>query len=109
MQNQRNPGLQGPKVSTVQVYWKTVTYRTVVLYVMLVLGVISATLYLIYPEVSAAQAPEFPNDGQRCNRERGDECEAGKVCNLDGKVQVKKVNSVQWVTADYRMSLDKAT
>jgi hypothetical protein len=30
-----------------------------------------------------------------------------KFVNLDGKVQVKKVNSVQWVAADYRMALDK--
>jgi hypothetical protein len=27
--------------------------------------------------------------------------------NLDGRVQVKKVNSVQWVDADYRTALDK--
>jgi len=30
-----------------------------------------------------------------------------KFVNLDGKVQVKKVNSVQWVDADYRTKLDK--
>src|SRR5437016_14099936 len=30
-----------------------------------------------------------------------------KFVNLDGKVQVKKGNSVQWVEADYRTSLDK--
>src|SRR5437016_9605057 len=30
-----------------------------------------------------------------------------KFVNLDGKVQVKKVNSVQWVEADYRTVLDK--
>jgi hypothetical protein len=30
-----------------------------------------------------------------------------KFVNLDGKVQVKKVNSVQWVDADYHTSLDK--
>jgi hypothetical protein len=108
MQNQRNPGLQGPKVSTVQVYWKTVTYRTVALYVMLVLGVISATLYLIYPEI-------FSGVSARISRMIGGGTSAGaelsakqaKFVNLDGKVQVKKVNSVQWVPADYRMSLDK--
>ncbi len=27
--------------------------------------------------------------------------------NLDGKVQVKKVNSVQWMNADYQLTLDK--
>ena len=108
MQNQRNPGLQGPKVSTVQVYWKTVTYRTVVLYVMLVLGVISATLYLIYPEVFSGvmtRISRMMGSGVTANAEMS--AKQAKFVNLDGKVQVKKVNSVQWVTADYRMSLDK--
>jgi len=30
-----------------------------------------------------------------------------KFVNLDGKVQVKKVNSVQWVDADFHTVLDK--
>ena len=30
-----------------------------------------------------------------------------KFVNLDGRVQIKKVNSVQWVDADYRTTLDK--
>ena len=30
-----------------------------------------------------------------------------KFVNLDGKVQVKKVNSVQWVDANFRTTLDK--
>ncbi|MCP6756152.1 hypothetical protein NL533_31490, partial [Klebsiella pneumoniae] len=30
-----------------------------------------------------------------------------KFVNLDGKVQVKKVNSVTWVDADYHTTLDK--
>src|SRR5258705_11895203 len=30
-----------------------------------------------------------------------------KFVNLEGRVQVKKVNSVQWVDADYRTALDK--
>ncbi len=72
MQNQRTPGAHRPKISHVEVYWKTVTYRTVALYVLLILAVVMATLYLIYPEA-----------------------------------YVKKVNSVQWVAADYRMALDK--
>jgi hypothetical protein len=108
MQNQRNPGLQGPKISTVQVYWKTVTYRTVALYVMLVLAVISATLYLIYPEsFSGAIAKISRTLGGGTSASAELSAKQAKFVNLDGKVQVKKVNSVQWVTADYRMSLDK--
>src|SRR5258708_20347302 len=108
MQNQRNPGLQGPKVSTVQVYWKKVKYRRVILEVMLVLGVISATLYLIYPEVfsgAMTRISRMMGSGVTANAEMS--AKQAKFVNLDGKVQVKKVNSVQWVTADYRMSLDK--
>ena len=30
-----------------------------------------------------------------------------RFVNLDGKVQVKKVNSVQWINADYQVTLDK--
>ena len=30
-----------------------------------------------------------------------------RFVNLDGKVQVKKENSVQWTTADYQITLDK--
>ena len=108
MQNQRNPGLQGPKVSSVQVYWKTVTYRTVAIYVMLVLAVIAAALYLIYPEAfsgAITQVSRTFGGGTGASAELS--VKQAKFVNLDGKVQVKKVNSVQWVTADYRMALDK--
>ena len=108
MQNQRNPGSQGPKISTVQVYWKTVTYRTVALYVMLILAVVMATLYLIYPEGYSrviGKVSRTLGASATANAELG--AKQAKFVNLDGKVQVKKVNSVQWVPADYRMSLDK--
>jgi hypothetical protein len=108
MQNQRNPGLQGPKISTVQVYWRTVTYRTVAIYVMLILAVVMATLYLIYPEAySGALAKASRALGGSTNANAELSAKQAKFVNLDGRVQVKKANSVQWVTADYRMSLDK--
>src|SRR6202045_3998836 len=108
MQNQRPPVLPRPKISNVEVYWKTISYRTVGLYLFLVFGVLVAILYLIYPESYAGVVA-------RISKALGRSGEAGaemtprqaKFVNLDGKVQVKKVNSVQWVTADYRMALDK--
>jgi len=67
-----------------------------------------ATLYMIYPEAYSSAIA-------RVSRAMGGGTDAGaaptpmqaKFVNLDGRVQVKKVNSVQWVTADYRMALDK--
>src|ERR1700676_2782065 len=101
MQNQRNPGSQGPKISTVQVYWKTVTYRTVALYVMMILAVVMATLYLIYPEKYSRVITKVSRTlgaSATANAELG--AKQAKFVNLDGKVQVKKANSVQWVPAE---------
>jgi hypothetical protein len=108
MQNQRMPGTQRPKISNVEVYWKTVTYRTVALYVMLILAVVMATLYLIYPDsFSGVIAKVSSTLGAGANANAELSAMQAKFVNLDGKVQVKKVNSVQWVAADYRMALDK--
>ena len=91
-----------------EIYWKTVSYRTLALYLALIVAVVMAVLYLIFPEsfssalaaLSHAVGASTPSGAVLSAKE-------AKFVNLDGKVQVKKHNSVQWVTADYRMSLDK--
>src|SRR5689334_19601887 len=78
------------------------------MYVMLVLAVIAAALSLIYPEAYSGvitQVSRTFGGGAGASAELS--VKQAKFVNLDGKVQVKKVNSVQWVTADYRMALDK--
>ncbi|HEV2521618.1 MAG TPA: FecR domain-containing protein [Candidatus Acidoferrales bacterium] len=105
---QRSPYAQRPKTSHVEIYWKTVTYRTVMIYLVLIFTVVLAVLYLIYPE-------SFSGAIGRISQALGASTTPGEVLtakeakfvNLDGKVQVKKHNSVQWITADYRMALDK--
>jgi hypothetical protein len=105
---QRPPVAPRQKISPVEVYWKTITYRTVAVYVLLIFAIVMAILYLIYPE-------SYSGTIARINHALGGGTDAGaeltprqaKFVNLDGRVQVKKVNSVQWVTADYRMALDK--
>src|SRR5882762_9331963 len=99
MQNQRLPGVQRPKISSVQVYWKTVTYRTVAIYILLTITVIIATLYLIYPEsYGGAMSKVSQALGGGATAIADLTVKQAKFVNLDGKVQVKKVNSVQWVT-----------
>jgi FecR protein len=105
---QRPPLAPRPKISTVEIYWRTVTYRTVGVYLLLVFAVVLAILYLIFPEA-------FSSVIARISQAIGASAAPGavltakeaKFVNLDGRVQVKKVNSVQWVSADYRMALDK--
>jgi hypothetical protein len=97
-----------PKVTRVEVYWHTVKYRTVVLYVVASISIVLAMAYLVFPEFSATVMrklstvgePADPGVANPSNRQ-------ARFVNLDGKVQVKKVNSVQWVNADYQVTLDK--
>jgi hypothetical protein len=97
-----------PKITRVEVYWHTVKYRTVILLVLSVLAIVGASCYLVFPEFSAkalqrlsdAVAPRDNGAGATAARQ-------ARFVNLDGKVQVKKVNSLQWVNADYQITLDK--
>ncbi len=97
-----------PKVTRVEVYWHTVKYRTVVLYAVVITAIILAIVYLAFPDFSngilrrITTATESPDVGVPSPSSR-----QARFVNLDGKVQVKKVNSVQWVNADYQVTLDK--
>ena len=108
MLNQRPPIVPRQKTSSVEVYWKAVTYRTVAVYFVLMFAIVMAILYMIYPE-SFTSAVTRISHAINGGTDTGAELTArqAKFVNLDGRVQVKKVNSVQWVTADYRMALDK--
>ena len=98
-----------PKVTRVEVYWHTVKYRTVVLYAVVRDGDRAGGGLPRFPgfferrvaEVSNARpcrTAEWPTPSSR----------QARFVNLDGKVQVKKVNSVQWVNADYQVTSIRA-
>jgi len=109
MTSQRQLGGLKPKISRFEVYWTTVTYRTIAVYVVLLFAIAMATLYLIYPDwyaaslrsMSSALGGGSPAGATLLSQNRA------RFVNLDGKVQVKKVNSVQWSNADYSSTLDK--
>jgi hypothetical protein len=97
-----------PRVSRVEVYWHTVKYRTVILYVIAITAIVLSMAYLVFPQVSAtvmrriSEAITPSSNGVATISSR-----QARFVNLDGKVQVKKANSVQWMNADYQMTLDK--
>jgi hypothetical protein len=108
MTNEKSTAATRPKVNKVEVYWHAVTYRSVLLYILAFLVLIAAGSYLVFPDsfaglvrhVSSALQPK--DTGGTSANLRG-----ARFVNLDGQVQVKRVNSVQWVNADYQMTLDK--
>ena len=89
-------------------YWHTVTYKTVAVYAVLLAAIVFAAIYLINPNLYT-QAYEKLNKsiGNDPNEATPIAQTQAKFVNLDGKVQVKKVNSVQWVDADFHTTLDK--
>jgi hypothetical protein len=97
-----------PKIKRVEVYWHTVTYKTVAVYAILIGAIVFAAVYLVNPSVytHAYEAWAKTVSGGDSGAEPITQTQA-KFVNLDGKVQVKKVNSVQWVDADFRTTLDK--
>lgn len=99
----------GPaRVKRVEVYWHAVTYKTVAAYAFLLIAIIFGTTYLMRPGWYSFVIEKLNNAvGDGGTGALPISQTQAKFVNLDGKVQVKKVNSVQWVEADYRTTLDK--
>jgi hypothetical protein len=96
------------KVPRVQVYWHTVTYKTVILYVLVIAGVLFGALYLVSPDLYSTTYHKLTNAIAATDADSVPLSQMqAKFVNLDGKVQIKKVDSVQWVTADFKTLLDK--
>lgn len=97
-----------PKIHRVEVYWTAVTYKTVILYGLLTAGIVLGGTYLVFPSSYASVFSRISSAVTNTDGENAPVSQTqAKFVNLDGKVQVKKVSSVQWVDADYRTSLDK--
>lgn len=108
MMDARNTQAEKARISRVEVYWHTVRYRTVVLYVALVTVIVLAALCMAFPGVSGNLVRRIsdavsPHDGGVASIT----AKQARFVNLDGAVQVKKSNSVQWQNADYQITLDK--
>ena len=97
-----------PKIHRVEVYWTTVTYKTVAVYIILIAAAILVVLSLTLPNWYSTAYSKLSNAVGNTEAEAiSVEQRQAKFVNLDGKVQVKKVNSVQWVEADFHTPLDK--
>jgi len=97
-----------PKIHRVEVQWHAVTYKTVIVYGLLVALIVLAGMFIVFPSMYSAVTRKISTAIASNDAENGPNLQTqAKFVNLDGKVQVKKVNSVQWVDADYRTTLDK--
>jgi hypothetical protein len=108
MRDSLQPGLPKQKVSRVEVYWTAVTYKTVLIYILIALALAVGVIYLMNPAwVDKAVA-------RIQQKFSGGESDAGpltpdkvRFVSANGAVQVKKVNSVTWTSAEPGITLDK--
>ncbi len=96
------------KPPRVELYWEAVTYKTVIVYVLVTLAIVGAAVVLLRPEWYAFTVKKLTNSVSSTDADATSVSQTqASFVNLTGKVQVKKVDSVQWVDADYKTLLDK--
>ncbi len=95
------------QVPRVEVYWHAVSYKTVALFLILAAGLIFVAVYFVFPSAYAYVVKKVSEAGKPDPTIVDPSQSKNKFVNLDGKVQVKKVSSVQWVNADFHTTLDK--
>lgn len=101
-------GEKEARIPRVEVYWHAVSYRSLAIYALLILAIVFAIFYLIHPESYSAAGEKFLKTfGATPESVVAPVPNQARFVNLDGKVEVKKFNSVSWETADYRTTLDK--
>jgi len=109
--------LSSNRKPAIQIAWKTVTYRSVVLAVLGVAIVFFIGLRFAFPQFTAnglKAADNFGNKLLEAVAGAAGPVKAGSMSSqqahitaLDGTVRVKKANSNSWVNADYNIPLDK--
>jgi len=101
----------------IQIAWKTVTYRSVVLAILGVAILFSIGVRFAFPQFTANGLKAADNFGNKLLevvagaagpvKSGAVSSEQAHITALDGTVRVKKANSNSWVNADYNVPLDK--
>jgi hypothetical protein len=103
--------------SGIQIAWKTVTYRSVMLMVIAALAALVMGANFAFPEFTHNTMKTASNTFTNLMERLAGSGETGKTGNqisqqahitaLDGSVRVKKASSDTWVRADYSVPLEK--
>jgi hypothetical protein len=100
-----------------QISWTTITYRSVLLWILTLLAIIAFGLYVVFPEPSKKAVNSVTSLITKLLEKTGlysagagkgqDGPQQANFTNIDGTVRVKKINSNTWINADYSTPLEK--
>src|SRR6202162_3815052 len=97
-----------PKIHRVEVEWHAVTYKTLIIYGLLIAAIVLAGMFIVFPSMYSAVTRKISTAIESNDSDNATAATTqAKFVNLDGRVQVKKVNSVQWAEADYSTALEQ--
>jgi hypothetical protein len=108
--------VSGRSKHEIQIAWRTVTYRSVMLMVLTVLVTIAAGARLAFPEFAQSTVKAASNvftsllervAAPASGKAQGEASQQAHITALDGTVRVKKAGSETWVKADYNVPLEK--
>ena len=101
MHDSRQPGsAKHAKGPAIEVYWTTITYRTVALYVLLVIVILCAGVYVARPDWLARTIDGVSHSlGAAPGNASALAQNQARFVNLDGKVEIKRANSVTCAAA----------
>lgn len=103
--------------SGIQIAWKTITYRSVIMLILLGLAIMAVGARLAFPDFTQntvkAAGNVFTNllervaAPQSSGKNGNETSQQAHITALDGTVRIKKASSEAWVKADYSVPLDK--
>ncbi len=99
--------------SHIQISWTTVTYRSVIVVLLLVLGAIGIIVHLLFPAQTRAGIDRASDLASRLlklgSNKTGSSVgqSTASFIQIDGTVRVRKANSNTWVNAEYTLPLEK--
>jgi hypothetical protein len=97
---------QKQRFGGLEVYWTTVTYRSLLFVVLALLLVGVSITILLRPGILEQVMAKLTSKGNDA-ASGVEEAAQARFINLDGTVRVKGRNSSQWVNADYRIPLEE--
>lgn len=101
------------KGSSLEVYWTTITYRSVVILASLLFFISLGVYLVIRPAALKRMLTSIGNlvagseSPSGTGPTKATRAEQARFVALEGEVRVRKANAVQWVNADYRIPLDE--
>src|SRR5271156_7211474 len=97
-----------PKISRVEVYWHTVTYKPVALYVIVIAAIIGSATYLVFPETTASLVRHISESiTPKDNGVATISARQGRFVNPDGEGEGKKKKTLTRTSAGYPINPDK--